>query len=321
MDKNEFFDASVSPRVSLNYASGDRKQHNFRASFQTGFRNPDTQSLFIGFNVGRAILVGSSPDNLDRILPGTALTGRDAYNDSYTLTSVRAFSASTNPADLKPVVTKLVEQEQVTAYDVGYRGKVGKIAVDLNAYYNIYDGFIGNTLVVTPNNGSTSDITGVVDLASGSSTVFQLYTNSKAEVSSFGGVIGLSTRLGKGYKIGVNYTYSDLEFNQDTDPDFSTQFNSPRHKVKFSLGNNKVYKNLGFNVNARWSDQYFWQSSIANAIIEERTVIDAQLNYGIPKWKSTFKIGGTNIGGEDYRSAPAAGNVGSQCYVSWTINN
>ena len=54
MDKNEFFDASISPRVSLTYSAGDKKQHNLRASYQTGFRNPDTQSLFIGFDVGRS---------------------------------------------------------------------------------------------------------------------------------------------------------------------------------------------------------------------------------------------------------------------------
>lgn len=320
MDKNEFFDASISPRVSLNYAVGDNKQHNLRASYQTGFRNPDTQALFIGFNVGSAILVGSSPDNLDRILPGTALTGRDAYYDSYSLTSVRAFVASGNPDDLVSVQTDLVEQEKVTAYDIGYRGKLGKVSVDLNAYFNQYDGFINNTLVVTPENGSTSDLSGVLDLAAGDTEVFQLYTNSKADVNAYGGVIGLSTRVGNGYKIGLNYTYAKLDFDQDSDPDFTAGFNTPEHKVKVSFGNANAFKNFGFNINARWSDEFLWQSSIANSFVEDRTVIDAQINYRIPKWKSTFKLGGSNLGGDDYRSAPGAGNVGSLYYVSLTIN-
>jgi hypothetical protein len=34
-------------------------RHNFRGSFQTGFRNPTTQDQYIGFNVGSAILLGS----------------------------------------------------------------------------------------------------------------------------------------------------------------------------------------------------------------------------------------------------------------------
>ena len=117
----------VSPRISLNYSAGDKKQHNIRGSFQTGFRNPDTQALFIGFDVGRAILVGSSPDNLDRRLPGTDLTGQDVYYNSYTRTSVEAFAATGDPTLLEATVTPLVQQEKVTAFDIGYRGKIGPI--------------------------------------------------------------------------------------------------------------------------------------------------------------------------------------------------
>ena len=320
MDKNEYFDASISPRLSFNYAAGDSKQHNFRASYQTGFRNPTTQDLFIGFNVGRAILVGSSPDNLDRDLPGTTAVGRDAYEDSYTLSSVRAFSASGDPSVLVPINTALVEQEKVTAFDIGYRGKLGKISVDFNAYYNMYDGFINNSLVVTPLSGSTSDMTGVADLASGNTQLFQLYTNSLADVNSYGGLIGLSTRVGNGYRFGLNYSYAKLDFDQDSQVDFQTNFNTPEHKVKFSIGNSNFYKNIGFNINARWQDEFLWESSIANAMVDSRFVADAQINYTIPKWKSNFKVGGTNLGGKDYKSAPGAGNVGSQYYISWTIN-
>jgi len=319
-DKNEFFDGNVSPRASIVYAAGENKQHNFRASYQTGFRNPDTQSLFIGFNVGRAILVGSSPDNLDRILPGTPLTGRDVYEDSYTLASVAAFSASSNPADLVPVVTDLVQPEKVTAYDVGYRGRLGKVNVDLNAYYNSYDGFISNKFVVTPISGSTSDLSGVFDLATGNVDVFSTYTNSLADISSYGAIIGLDTKLGDGFSFGVNYTYANFDFDQASDPDFSGGFNTPEHKVKVSFGNTKLFDNFGFNINARWSDEYFWQSSSANAMVDARTVVDAQLNYTVPKIKSTFKIGGSNIGGQEYFSAPGVGAVGAQYYVSWTIN-
>lgn len=65
-DKSKNFDGNVSPRVSLVYSAGESRKHNFRASFQTGFRNPSTQDQYIGFNVGSAILLGSAPDNLTR---------------------------------------------------------------------------------------------------------------------------------------------------------------------------------------------------------------------------------------------------------------
>ncbi|WP_242203807.1 TonB-dependent receptor [Aestuariivivens insulae] len=324
-DKNEFFDASYSPRLSLVYAAGENKEHHFRASVQTGFRNPDTQSLFIGFDIGPYILVGAAPDNLDRRLPNTNLTGRDAYFNSYTFSSLLDFGSSGGTTPLEPVggngITPLIEQEQVTAYDIGYRGKLGFLTVDFNAYLNTYDNFGAQKFVVTPENGSVNDNSGVVDVATGNYQVFNVYTNSKGDVSSYGGVIGLSTKFGNGFDIGLNYTYAKLDFDQSTDPDFSASFNTPEHKVKVSLGNPELFKNFGFNINARWSDEYFWQATIANAMIPSRTVIDAQINYSVPSIKSIFKIGGTNLGGKEYQSAVGSPFIGSQYFISWTINN
>ncbi|WNH08472.1 TonB-dependent receptor domain-containing protein [Thalassobellus suaedae] len=324
-DKNEFFDGSYSPRLSLVYAAGENKQHNFRASLQTGFRNPDTQALFIGFDVGRAILVGSAPDNLDRKLPNTTLTGRDAYFNAYTLSSVQGFAASGGTTSLVPVngngITSLAKQEKVTAFDVGYRGKIEFITVDLNAYFNTYDNFSAQKFIVTPKSGSVNDASGVIDVATGNFQVFNVYTNSSADISSYGGVIGLSTKIAREFNLGFNYTYSELDFDQSTDPDFSAGFNTPKHKVKVSLGNPELFKNFGFNVNARWSDKYFWQATIANAIISARTVVDAQINYSVPSMKSTFKLGGTNLGGKEYQSAVGSPFIGSQYFVSWIINN
>ena len=78
-DKAQNFDGNVSPRVSLVYSGGESRRHNFRGSFQTGFRNPTTQDQYIGFNVGSAILLGSAPDNLTRyseVLPVATVRGQ-----------------------------------------------------------------------------------------------------------------------------------------------------------------------------------------------------------------------------------------------------
>ena len=343
-DKNEFFDASYSPRFSVGYAAGENREHNFRASVQTGFRNPHTQSLFIGFNVGRAILVGGAPANLDRKLPGTALTPRDAYFNSYTRESVGAFGLAVqtavagganpqvavqqNAALLSPIVTPLVKQEQVTAYDIGYRGKLGPFTTDLNIYYNTYNDFLAEKLVITPNNGSTSDLSGVLDIANGllngatgNYTVFQVNTNSSADVNSYGAAISLSTKIANKYDFSVNYAYAKLDFDQESEPDFSAGFNTPKHKVKFYFGSENLFKDFGFGVNVRYSDKYFWQASIANAIIPARTVVDAQINYSIPSLKSIFNVGGTNLGGKEFQSAVGGPFIGSQYFVSWTISN
>jgi outer membrane receptor protein involved in Fe transport len=321
IDKNQYFDAKFSPRVSLNYSAGDQKQHNIRGSFQTGFRNPDTQALFIGFDVGRAIIVGSSPDNLDRDLPGTDLTGRDAYFDSYTRTSVEAFAATGDPTLLEAVVTPLVQQEKVTAFDIGYRGKIGPINLDANLYYNIYDGFINQQIVITPENGSTSDGSGIADIVTGQYQAFQLYTNSTEQIKSYGFVVGGNFKFAKNFVFGVNYTYAKFDFDQEKEPDFSAGFNTPENQVKISIGNSNLFKNFGFNIDGRYKGSYLWESSIANAVMPEIYVVDAQINYGIPAIKSVIKAGATNLGGIEYQSAVGTGYIGSQYYISLTINN
>ena len=319
-DKNEFFDGFFSPRASITYAAGASRNHNFRASFQTGFRNPTTQDLFIGLDAGRAILVGSSPDNLDRILPNTTLTGSKVYTDSYTLQSVNQFAATGDASVLRSVETDLVSPERIQSYDFGYRGIFGKIFVDFSAYYSNYKDFISNTTVVTPIDGTTADVSGVLDLVSGNVQAFQTYTNSKADISSYGGTVGLNARFLNKLDFGVNYTLAKFDFDQESDPDFAAGFNTPEHKFKVSLGGQELFGHLGFNVNVRWSDEYLWQSSIANAVIPARTVVDAQVNFSIPEIKSMFKFGASNIGGIEYQSAVGAPFIGSQYFVSWVIN-
>ena len=122
------------------------------------------------------------------------------------------------------------------------------------------------------------------------------------------------------YNVGLNYTLAKFDFDQATDPDYEAGFNTPEHKVKFSFGNTALFENFGFNMNVRWSDEYMWESSFIDTMVDARTVVDAQINYSVPSFKSTFKIGGANLGGKEYFSAPGVGKIGSQYYVSWTIN-
>jgi len=334
-DKAQNFDGNFSPRVSLSYAAGENKNDNFRASFQTGFRNPTTQDQYIGLDAGAAILVGSAPDNLDRYTsaplvvstagqgfvggPTTTLSGRLAYENSFSASSVQNGAPTTS-------VAPLVKPERVTAYEVGYRGLIpagdSRITVDLSGYYNSYEDFISGKNVLVPFYGTVGDNTlSLLALQNGDFKAFQVYTNSAADINSYGASIGLNTKILNGFDFGVSYTYAKFEFDQATDPDFEAGFNTPENKVKVQFGNTSLFKNFGFNINARWQDEYVWESSFLDATIGSRTVVDAQINYSVPSIKSVFKLGGANLGGKEYFSAPGVGAVGSQYYVSWTINN
>jgi iron complex outermembrane receptor protein len=308
-DKAQNFEGNFSPRVSFAYAAGENKNQNFRASFQTGFRNPTTQDQYIGLDVGSAILVGSAPDNLDKSVQYLDANGathslsiRDAYENSFTIES-----GGTVAADVE-----LVKPEKVTAYEVGYRGLVNagesRFTVDLSVYYNQYEDFIANKNVLV--RGSNNDL-----------KVAQLFTNSAADIDSYGASIGVNTKILGGFDFGLNYTYAKFNFDQASDPSFEAGFNTPENKVKLQFGKRDVFKNFGFNVNLRWQDEFLWQSNFVDGIIDSRTVVDAQINYTIPSMKSVFKLGGANLTGQEFLSAPGVGAVGSQYYLSWTINN
>ena len=349
-DKSQNFDGFFSPRIAFVYSAGATKKHNFRVSYQTGFRNPTTQDQYIGLDLGPYALIGSAPDNLTRFTetrggggvqgtistPGQAilgsstveLSGLNAYNNSYTLTSVQQFAATGDVSELQVAKIGLVKPERVQAFEAGYRTVINNdLSVDINGYYNIYNDFLNQSRVYAPYYGTVgTDFTNpetlktITAIQNGDNRIYQVYTNSKTEVTSLGFGFGLSKKVYKDFELGVNYNYAEFEFDQKKDPSFIPGFNTPKHRVKASLGNTKLFKNFGFNFNVRWSDEYLWQSSFADGIVPANTVMDAQINYSIPQMKSVFKVGAANLFGKDYIQVIGAGQIGQQLFISWTVN-
>ena len=348
-DKSELFDGFFSPRLSAGFTIA--KDHNIRASFQTGFRNPTTQDLYIGLDVGRAVLIGGAFDNPERyskqfsvadgnlspfgaaILgsPTLDLDGTGAYENSFTANSVsQDFSQSGNPADLEIGNSSLATPEQVSSFEIGYRGKEAGIVLDASVYYNIYQDFLSNENVIAPFYGDvelTETIPGtntplaVAAIANGDFQVFQTYTNTEEEVRSYGGAIGLSTKVLNGFDLSTNYTYALLDFDVAANPNVRLGFNTPEHQVKTSFGHTDLFENFGFNVSWRWRDTYFWEASFGDGVVPSFNVFDAQVNYRIPKYKSTLKLGAANLLQDEYFTAFGTGFIGSQYYISLTINN
>ena len=351
-DKSQNFDGNISPRVSFVYSAGAKKTHNFRVSYQTGFRNPTTQDQYIGLDLGPFALIGSAPENLVRFSetlnvsaagqaaganPNVIMDGRNAYDNSYTLASVQEFgkALAAKPSDvagaaalLQTANVKLVRPEEVKACELGYRTVINNdFSVDINGYYNQYNHFLNTSRVAGVYYGDVNAAVNLADplspvyaLVRNDRRIYQVYSNTSADVASLGFGVGLSKKVYKDFELGVNYNYSQLDFDQSEDPGFVTGFNTPKHRVKASLGNAKLFKNFGFNTNVRWNSEYLWQSSFADGMIPSATVFDAQINYAVPQYKLLFKVGATNIGGEDYIQVIGAGAIGQQWFASLTIN-
>ena len=107
-DKNENFAGQWSPRVSGVFTQGN---HNFRASYQTGFRIPTTQDQFIDLVTPQARLIGGLPLFRDRNNFGT--------NPVYSLANVTQFGGAVlagtrDPAVIQAAIaqaTQLVTQQ------------------------------------------------------------------------------------------------------------------------------------------------------------------------------------------------------------------
>lgn len=346
-DESRNFDSNYSPRISAVYSAGAQKQHTFRASFQTGFRNPTTQDQYIGLDLGNILLVGSAPDNIDKFsrtfnltTGGTStITGREAYEDSYTIPSAQAFGAAvqaainggtspqvaiaTNAGLLERIVTPLVQPEEILAYEVGYRGLIKGFSIDANFFFNNYNDFIAVKRVLTPTTGSTTDLTtfsGAAAVAQGNTQAFQVYTNSDADITSLGVTIGITKKFYKDFVLGANYDFNEFDFDKSTDPIFRPGFNTPKHRVKASVSNENLFKNFGFNVSWRWFDSYFWQASFGDGFLPAANVVDAQVSYKIPSWKSSIKFGAANLLNDEYQTVIGPGAIGAQYFGSWTID-
>lgn len=318
-DKNENFDGQVTPRIAAVYDLDEK--HHIRASFQTGFRNPQTQAQFIYFPASDATLLGSTKANAE---PYGVHNG-----GSYTLASYRQFLANGGslasdgtPQGSPTAIGLLVETdvpyvqpEQLKAFEVGYKGAMSNLTLDINAYYNIYNDFIGTDLVAAKQATTHQGVTSAPGKA------YSLYSNSPETVQSYGVGVGANYSLGD-FVVSGNYNFADFSMDEVEGRVFNAGFNTPNHKFNIGIANRKLLKsdNLGFSINYRWQQEFEWFSSFGTWEVPAFGVIDAQLSYRVSPLKSVFKIGGTNIGGGDYRTNLGGPFVGQQYYVSITFD-
>jgi iron complex outermembrane receptor protein len=295
------------------------ENHNIRASFQTGFRNPQTQAQFIYFPASDGTLLGSTKANAERyhVHNGGSYT-RDSYRSYQASGGSLDASGNTvggNPSLLVESDVPYVKPEHLKAFEVGYKGLFStNILIDANVYYNIYNDFLGTDFVAS----KTSSVHQGTTLAPG--TIFSLYSNSPEEIKSYGVGLGVTYNLLKGYSVNFNYNFADFSFDEVEGRSYNAGFNTPNNKFSVGIGNRKLTKNLGFNINYRWQEEFEWFSSYGTWIVPSFGVFDAAVSYRLPSIKSVVKLGGTNLGGGDYRTNIAGPFVGQMYYLSITFD-
>ena len=313
-DKSEFFDAVFTPRLGALYSISDNQ--NLRVSYQTGFRNPTNQDQYIGLRGSRTVLMGSSPDSVDRFkMPFQRATDGAVYN----VTGDVVFATALNPTTYQPEELKNVEPEYIVSYDIGYRFNTPTTSFDIAAYLSQYDNFIATQDVWIPllyNGQSVTEALDNLDVFP-----FSVDGNIDEEVSSYGVSVAVNQALTQKIGMNMSYEFNDLDYTPSSATSlFEPSFNTPKHRFKVSVVGQNINDNIGFNVSLRSNSEYEYQASFIDETIAANTVIDAQVSFTLDKLNSVLKVGGTNIGGDDYVSLVGSGMIGQMFYTSLTFN-
>jgi len=251
-DKSKNFKGQFSPRISGVFTF--LKDHNFRASYQTGFRNPTTQGQYIDLDVISARIIGGLQEFHDKY---------KVSDWTYTIQSVNAFTTSVvdgspDPGLLVPYTTWApVKPEHIQVFEVGYKGLFSeRLMIDAYYYFNIYNDFINQVRVrqAQDANGNPTDPfsdptqAALFGLLTGdASNTFQIYQNNTETVKSNGAAFGLDYIFYKSYRAGMNYSWNKL-ITEGISDDFLDEYNTPEHIMNINFGNRhlteRLFKNL-----------------------------------------------------------------------------
>jgi iron complex outermembrane recepter protein len=317
-DKNENFKGQFSPRISgvLTVA----KDHNFRASFQRGFRIPTTQNQYINLLTPTVRVVGGLPLFRDKY----NMVGNPVYSQP------EVTSASIAGGTLKPYQFRDWEPERVETYEVGYKGAVSnKLYFDAFYYFNRFLTFDGIAVVLQKKDPAGP----ITDLADPSKrNVFSFPVNAPQVVKNSGWGIGVDYVFGKGYTFHGNVTMNQLNNEADlkkVDASFVSFFNSPKYRYNLGFFNRDINRTgWGFGVTVRHQSGMIWQATVASVAanlagvthIPAYSTLDAQISKKISPIKSIIKVGGTNLTGKLYTTGWANPSVGAMYYVAVTFD-
>ena len=285
-DKNEDFKGRFTPRVTALFKLDD---NNFiRTSYQTAYRFPSTQQKYIRLDVGNYTILGGLP-----------------WTNDYMNTKNHPVVEMINGAPgSSPYVFKEFKPENMNSYEVGYRGIIkSKFTIDAYGYWGKYENFLGRNLLYQPSTGK----------------VYSTVVNSPTKVKTYGFGLGFDYKLPGNFAMFFN-GYTDVL--TDVPQGFQAFFNAPEYRFNAGLSNNGIGKSqrIGFNLTYHWQDEIMWDGELANGPVESFGTVDAQVSYKIPKIKSTFRIGGTNIFNSYYKNAYANPEIGGLYYVAYAFN-
>lgn len=336
-DYNPEFDPKFTPRVAAVYTLNEN--HNFRITYQQGYRFPALFEALSFVNNGRVKRVGSLPYINE---------GLGYLENSYSQASVINFNAAVSAAGntdaaalanrgiLETANLPNANPEKINSLEVGYKSVLieNKLIVDFDAYSNIYKGFLGQVQVYVPKGatvGTDAAVIAMLDrnrdattttstsVASNGQERYRVYTNAKNSYHNFGTALGLTYSFYKKYSLGGNVSFNKIATNKSNDI-FVTGFNTPEWSSNISLGNRELVKNVGFSVVYKWQQLFLWESPLVTGTVPAIHTFDAQATYRLPAYKANIKIGASNIFNRRYIQYAGGPTLGGLYYLAITFD-
>ena len=328
-DYNPYFDPKFTPRVAAVYTLNNI--HNFRFTFQQGYRFPSLFEALSFVNNSGTRRVGSLPF----INQGLGFLDNSYYTASYnSFKSAVQNGASSDSAKglLQKANLPNARPEKITSFEIGYKSVLldNKLVIDFDAYTNIYNGFLGQVNVVVDTAGGQIQAPGDATASSLVTAVknnpnsvplakYKVYTNAKDDYNNYGASLGVTYSFYKKFVANATVNYNKIS-DAHNDDVFQTGFNTPDWSTNVSIGNREVIKNVGFSVIWKWQNAFYWQSQLVNGNVGAFSTLDAQANLRLPKIKSTVKVGATDLLNTKYIQYAGGPTIGALVYASFTID-
>jgi iron complex outermembrane receptor protein len=332
-DKNEEFGGKINPRIALVYSVEDK--HNFRVSWQNGFRFPSLFEAFSFVNNGQVKRVGGLPfveEGLgyfkNSFLTSSAEAFRTAYNRTLNADPLhnKESAAAANANLLKVGNLSAIVPEQIHSFEAGYKSVLleNRLFIDIDGYYNEYKNFIGQIEVAVPKTGNVNNPTNDVLQQMTDKTKqdrYRVWTNSKSTVNNYGFAVSLTYDLGKNYTVSGNANYNKLAQDKTKDDALIPGFNTPRWFTNVSFGNRAIVPNVGFNIVWHWQENFYWQNLFGNGDVPAYNTVDAQITYRVPKISTAFKLGASNLLNTPYFQYVGGPTMRGLYYLTITYDN
>lgn len=322
LDQSLGLKPQVSPRIAAVGLLGPNKNHAVRASFQTAFRNPTLQGRFMNLDVQIFRYLGGI-ERIDREYNLLYYEGGQKVSNTYLYTDAQKALETGDSASLKYYNIRDVSPELVIGPEIGYKASLwNRLAFDVSFFFNIYSNFIITRRLLGPEpgeNGYQGQRLTFQDLVARNYRVYRRYTNEEGNMYVYGTTVGVTYGFNRHFSASFNYTYTDISTQLDLDQ-AEIGFNTPVHKTNAAFVGRNLFKYFGFAVKHKWVDTYDYLYNIGMVRIPSYNVLDLQVSYRVPKIKTEFKVGGSNV--LNYRHIEAFGSpmIGAMVFFQATFD-